>query len=67
MKKELAQAETYRRKAKEIRHKLESVKDLDMRRVMRQIATDYESMANTLVALSRSETTLKRLSDDGSN
>ena len=67
MKQELTQAETYRTKAKEVRHKLASVKDPDMRQVMQQIATDYESMANTLVALSRSEKTLKRLNEDASN
>ena len=64
MKDDLAQTKNYRTKAIKARNKAAALSDPDMRQIMLQIAADYESMANTLEALRRSQATLKRLDED---
>jgi hypothetical protein len=59
-----ADSETYRIKAIEARNKANTKSDAHVRETLLQIAADYESMANTLEALRRSEDTLKRLDDN---
>ena len=58
---EVADSNTYRIKAIEARNKADTKSDPEVRETLLQIAADYESMANTLEALRRSEDTLKRL------
>jgi hypothetical protein len=61
---DLALIQEYRTKAVGAREKAASVADSDIRATLLQIAADYESMANTLKALSRSKATLKRLEEE---
>ena len=58
---QLPDPETYRTRAIEARNTAGAKSDADVRETLLQIAADYESMANTLEALRRSEDTLKRL------
>ena len=61
---QLPDSQTYRIKAIEARNKADTKSDADVRETLLQIAADYESMANTLEALRRSEDTLKRLDEN---